>query len=244
MSFNRMQHNPSDNENVDNSEIAKFQGLANQWWDKEGDMKPLHDINPLRANFIDRYGKVAGKNVLDLGCGAGILSEGLAFRGANVTGIDMASDVIEVAKLHLLESKCEIDYKLISAEALAKTHAGHFDVICCMEMLEHVPEPESVIQACATLCKPGGDLFFSTINRNLKAFMMAIVGAEYILRLIPKGTHHYEKLIKPSELAQWCRQAKLDVKHMQGLGYNPITKHYSLTQDTSVNYLVHVTKAL
>ena len=229
-------------DNIDANEIAKFQALANRWWDKSGDMKALHDINPLRANYIDELAKVAEKKLLDVGCGAGILSEALAHRGAKVSGIDMGSEIIDVAKLHLHESGLDIDYQLSTAESLASQNKAGFDVICCMEMLEHVPDPASVIKACADLCKPGGDLFFSTINRNVKSYLMAIVGAEYVLKLIPKGTHYYEKLIKPSELAQWLRGAGLQVENMKGMEYNPITKNYRLSDNTSVNYLLHARK--
>ena len=232
--------------NVDPAEIAKFEKLASRWWDKKGDMKALHDINPLRANYIDKRANVAEKQLLDVGCGAGILSEGLAQRGANVTGIDMGQEPLQVAKLHLYESELAINYQQSTAEDLAsKVENGDqnaFDVITCMEMLEHVPDPKSVIQACADMCKPGGDVFFSTINRNPKSFAFAIVGAEYLLNLVPKGTHAYEKLIKPSELAQMARKAGLVVEDMAGMEYNPLTKTYFLSDDTSVNYLMHTRK--
>ncbi|MCK5881800.1 MAG: bifunctional 2-polyprenyl-6-hydroxyphenol methylase/3-demethylubiquinol 3-O-methyltransferase UbiG [Sinobacterium sp.] len=233
-------------ENVDPSEIAKFEKLASRWWDQEGDMKALHDINPLRANFIDKLANVAEKNILDVGCGAGILSEALAQRGANVCAIDMGAEPLQVAKLHLYESNLNIDYQQSTAEALAeKVASGEhkaFDVITCMEMLEHVPDPQSVITACANMCEAGGDVFFSTINRNPKSFAFAIVGAEYVLNLVPKGTHAYEKMIKPSELAAMARQAGLVIQDIAGMEYNPITKQYSLTDDASVNYLMHAKK--
>lgn len=239
----KMSHNA---ENVDPSEIAKFEKLASRWWDQEGDMKALHDINPLRANFIDKLANVAEKNVLDVGCGAGILSEGLAQRGANVTAIDMGAEPLKIAKLHLYESNLTIDYQQSTAEALAEKVANGeqaaFDIITCMEMLEHVPDPQSVVTACAQMCESGGDIFFSTINRNPKSFAFAIVGAEYALNLVPKGTHAYEKMIKPSELAAMARNAGLIIQDMAGMEYNPITKQYSLGEDTSVNYLVHAKK--
>lgn len=232
--------------NVDPSEIAKFDKLASRWWDKEGDMKALHDINPLRANFIDKLANVAEKDILDVGCGAGILSEGLAQRGANVMAIDMGSEPLQVAKLHLYESNLSINYQQSTAEVLAeKVVNGEqkaFDVITCMEMLEHVPDPQSVITACADMCEVGGDVFFSTINRNPKSFAFAIVGAEYLLNLVPKGTHAYEKMIKPSELAAMARKAGLVVQEMAGMEYNPITKQYTLSDDSSVNYLMHTKK--
>jgi 2-polyprenyl-6-hydroxyphenyl methylase/3-demethylubiquinone-9 3-methyltransferase len=232
----------TENSNVDKSEIAKFEALAHRWWDRTGEMKALHDINPLRANYIDLHAKVAGKTLLDVGCGAGILSEGMAQRGAEVTGIDMGEEPLNIAKLHLLESNLDIEYQQSTAENFAAKYPNGFDIVACMEMLEHVPEPESVIHACAQLCKPGGDLFFSTINRNPKAYVMAILGAEYILQLVPKGTHSYEKLIKPSELSHWTRNANLTMQDICGLEYNPITKQYRLSENTNVNYMIHVKK--
>jgi len=234
-------------QNVDPSEIAKFDKLASRWWDLEGDMKALHDINPLRANFIDKNANVAEKRLLDVGCGAGILSEALAQRGANVSAIDMGKEPLQVAKLHLYESQLDIDYQQSTAENLAeKVKQGEvdsFDVITCMEMLEHVPDPQSVIQACADMVKPGGQVFFSTINRSPKSFAFAIVGAEYLLNLVPKGTHTYEKLIKPSELARMARNAGLIVETIEGMEYNPVTKLYKLSDDSSVNYLMATRKA-
>lgn len=232
----------TENTNVDKSEIAKFEALAHRWWDRTGEMKALHDINPLRANYIDLHAKVAGKTLLDVGCGAGILSEAMAQRGAEVTGIDMGAEPLNIAKLHLLESNLDIEYQQSTAESFAAKYANGFDVVTCMEMLEHVPDPESVIHACAQLCKPGGDLFFSTINRNPKAYVMAILGAEYVLQLVPKGTHSYEKLIRPSELSHWMRNAELNLNDICGLEYNPITKHYRLSENTDVNYMIHVKK--
>lgn len=234
--------NSKSTQNVDDKEIEKFQSLANRWWDAEGDMKSLHDINPLRANYIDKLANVSEKTVLDVGCGAGILSEGLAQRGAIVTGIDMGDELINVAKLHLHESKLDIEYQVTSTEQLAQKAPGTFDVVCCMEMLEHVPDPASVVKACTDLTAPGGHLFFSTINRNPKSWLFAIIGGEYILKLLPKGTHQYEKLIKPSELASFVRQAGCKVDEMIGLEYNPLTKNYFLSKNTSVNYMMHVQK--
>ncbi|CAA0108316.1 Ubiquinone biosynthesis O-methyltransferase [BD1-7 clade bacterium] len=233
-----------DNTNTDPSEIAKFDALAHRWWDRTGEMRALHDINPLRANYIDLKAQVAGKTLLDVGCGGGILSEGMSQRGASVTGIDMGTEPLNVARMHLYESKLEIDYQQSTAEAFADKHAGQFDIVCCMEMLEHVPEPASVIDACARLCKPGGELFFSTINRSAKSYLMAILGAEYVLKLVPKGTHHYEKLIRPSELNAWLRNADLLLNDMAGIEYNPLTKQYRISDNTDVNYMVHVTKPL
>jgi 2-polyprenyl-6-hydroxyphenyl methylase/3-demethylubiquinone-9 3-methyltransferase len=236
----------STSDNVDPSEIAKFEKLASRWWDHEGDMKALHDINPLLANYIDTLAPVAEKNLLDVGCGAGILSEGLAQRGAQVTGIDMGAEPLQIAKLHLYESELTINYQQSTAEALAEqVQAGEesaFQVITCMEMLEHVPDPQSVVSACAQMCEAGGDVFFSTINRSPKSFAFAIVGAEYLLNLVPKGTHAYEKMIKPSELAAMARKAGLVVQDMAGMEYNPISKQYFLSDNTSVNYLMHAKK--
>ncbi|WP_110647687.1 bifunctional 2-polyprenyl-6-hydroxyphenol methylase/3-demethylubiquinol 3-O-methyltransferase UbiG [Salinicola peritrichatus] len=227
-------------DNVDHAEIAKFDALASRWWDREGEFKPLHDINPLRLGFIDRHVSLAGKKVIDVGCGGGILSEAMAQRGAEVTGIDMGEAPLSVAKLHLLESGIEIDYRRISVEAMAEAHPGEFDVVTCLELLEHVPDPGSVVQACAKLVKPGGHLFFSTINRNPKSYAFAILGAEYVLGLLPRGTHEYRKFIRPSELSAWCRQYGLRLRDQTGLTYNPVTRRYRLTaQDVSVNYMVH-----
>tara|TARA_B110000503_G_scaffold139991_1_gene229726 strand:- start:1162 stop:1866 length:705 start_codon:yes stop_codon:yes gene_type:complete len=230
-------------DNVDPAEIAKFEKLASRWWDPSSEFKPLHDINPLRANWIDQFSQVNNKTLLDVGCGGGLLCEAMAFRGANVTGIDMGEAPLSVAKIHRLESELDITYQQSTAEALAESHAGQFDVVTCLEMLEHVPDPASVIQACADLAKPGADLYFSTINRNPKAFMFAIVGAEYLLNMLPKGTHEYAKFIKPSELARWVRAAGLNITHMTGMTYNPITRHYALEErDVSVNYMIRACK--
>jgi len=232
-------------DNVDSAEIAKFEELASRWWDTESEFKPLHAINPLRANWIDQRAAVAGKKLLDVGCGGGIFSESMAQRGATVTGIDMGEAPLSVARLHLLESGLDIDYQQSTAEQLADSQPEQFDTVCCLEMLEHVPEPSAVIAACAALAKPGGELFFSTINRNPKAYLFAIIGAEYILRLLPKGTHEYSKFIRPAELASWVRAAGLELVEMTGMLYNPITKEYKLSsKDVDVNYLVHVRKPL
>jgi 2-polyprenyl-6-hydroxyphenyl methylase/3-demethylubiquinone-9 3-methyltransferase len=229
--------------NVDNAEIAKFEALASRWWDKNSEFKPLHDINPLRANFIDERSPVAQKKVIDVGCGGGILAESLAQRGAVVTGIDMGEAPLSVARLHALESGIELTYEQITAEEKSSQMPGEFDVVTCMEMLEHVPDPSSVVRACAQLVKDGGDVYFSTINRNPKAYAFAILGAEYILKLLPKGTHDYSKFIRPSELAKWMRAAGLELQSISGMTYNPLTKHYKLDpNDVSVNYLLHAKK--
>lgn len=229
--------------NVDRAEIAKFEALASRWWDLHSEFKPLHDINPLRTNYIDSHATLAGKKVLDVGCGGGILSESMAQRGANVTGIDMGEAPLNIARLHALESGVSVDYKQIPVEQLAAQMPGEFDVVTCLEMLEHVPDPASIIKACHTLVKPGGMVFFSTINRNPKAYAMAILGAEYLLRMLPAGTHDYDKFIKPSELTRWCRAAELQVIDMTGMVYNPLTKDYRLKdQDVDVNYLVATVK--
>lgn len=227
-------------QNVDTAEIAKFEALASRWWDKESEFKPLHDINPLRLDYINSYASLAGKRVIDVGCGGGILAESMALLGAQVTGIDMGEAPLSVAKLHLLESGAEVDYRQITAEEMAAQQPGSFDAVTCMEMLEHVPDPASVIQSCATLVKPGGWVFFSTINRNPKAFLLAIVGAEHILRLLPKGTHEYAKFIKPSEMDDAIRAAELETKDITGMSYNPLTRAYSLGRDCSVNYVMAV----
>jgi len=226
--------------NVDEQELSKFSVLASRWWDTESEFKPLHDINPLRLDYIDKRtgGGLAGKTVLDVGCGGGILSESMAKLGAKVTGIDMAEAPLSVAKLHLYESNLNIDYQQITAEQLSEEQPASFDIITCLEMLEHVPDPASVITACHRLVKPEGYLFFSTINRNSKSYLFAIIGAEYFLKLLPKGTHDYAKFIRPAELAQWVRAAGGDMKDITGMSYNPLTKHYSLGKDVSVNYLI------
>jgi 2-polyprenyl-6-hydroxyphenyl methylase / 3-demethylubiquinone-9 3-methyltransferase len=231
--------------NVDNAEIAKFEALASRWWDKNSEFKPLHDINPLRANYIDLHSPVAAQHIIDVGCGGGILTEALAQRGAVVTGIDMGDAPLSVARLHALEVGVNATYEKITAEEKAQQCAGEFDIVTCMEMLEHVPDPSSVVKACADLVKPGGSLYFSTINRNPKAYAFAIIGAEYLLKLLPKGTHDYDKFIRPSELAHWLRQAGLELQNITGMTYNPITKHYKLNEsDVSVNYLLHAKKVI
>ncbi len=225
--------------NIDPSEIAKFEALASRWWDPNSEFKPLHDINPLRLNYIEQHcNGLAGKKVLDVGCGGGLLSEGMARRGAEVTGIDMGEAPLTVAKLHLYESGQKVDYQQSTAEDFAQQHPGQYDVITCLEMLEHVPDPASVIQACAQLVKPGGQLFFSSINRNAKAFAFAIIGAEYLLKMLPKGTHEYQKFIKPSEMSSWCRQANMTPLDITGMSYNPFNKEYKLGSDVDVNYLI------
>lgn len=225
--------------NFDPAEIAKFEALAHRWWDPESEFKALHAINPLRLDYIDNRAGLAGKRVLDVGCGGGILSEGMASRGAQVTGIDLAEAPLSVAKLHLLESGYAVNYRRVNAEALAEEQTGMYDIVTCLEMLEHVPDPSSTVAACARLVKSGGDVFFSTINRNPKSFLFAIVGAEYVLRLIPKGTHEYARFIRPSELCRWVRAASLQWEDVRGLTYNPITGFYSLGDDVDVNYMVH-----
>ncbi len=229
--------------NVDPAELEKFSALASRWWDPTSEFKPLHAINPLRLGWIrELAGDLAGKQVLDVGCGGGILAESMAVGGAQVTGIDLAHKSLQVARLHGLESGVKVDYQAISAEDMAAQHPGRYDVVTCMEMLEHVPNPASIVQACATLVKPGGWVFFSTLNRNPKSYLFAIIGAEYVLRLLPRGTHSYESFIKPSELAQAVRQAGLETTAMKGLEYNPITERYKLSGDTSVNYLMATRK--
>lgn len=228
--------------NVEAAEVNKFAELAHQWWDMQGVFKPLHQLNPLRLNYIDSRASLAGKRVLDVGCGGGILSESMAQRGAQVTGIDMAEKSLQVAQLHALESGIQVEYRCVAVEALAQEAPHTFDVVTCMEMLEHVPDPASVVRACSTLVKPGGHVFFSTLNRNAKAYLMAVVGAEYVLNLLPKGTHDYSKFIKPSELAAWMRQAELELQHQTGVTYHPLSKQYALIQDTSVNYMLHAIK--
>jgi len=229
--------------NVDQSEIDKFSALAHRWWDPTSEFKPLHAINPLRLGWIESITNLAGKKVLDVGCGGGILAESLSKAGATVCGIDLSSKALKVAELHQLESGTTVHYRSISAEDLAKQEPEQYDVVTCMEMLEHVPDPNSVVQACANLCKPGGIIFFSTLNRNPKSYLFAIVGAEYILKLLPKGTHEYDKFIKPSELALFARQANLELIEIKGMTYNPITQVYRLGSDTDVNYMIATRKS-
>ena len=225
--------------NVDPAEISKFEELASRWWDKQGEFKPLHEINPLRLHYIDERVQLPGKKVLDVGCGGGILSESMSQRGAQVTAIDMGKAPLSVARLHALESEQDIDYQQITVEELAAKMPGEFDAVTCMEMLEHVPSPASVIAACKTLVKPGGSVFFSTINRNPRAYMLAIVGAEYLLNMLPRGTHDYDKFIKPSEMDEWARQSELELRDITGMSYNPFSKTYTLGADVAVNYMAH-----
>jgi 2-polyprenyl-6-hydroxyphenyl methylase/3-demethylubiquinone-9 3-methyltransferase len=230
--------------NVDPHELQKFSELAHRWWDPNAEFKPLHELNPVRLGWIDAHAHLMGKRVLDIGCGGGILSESMARKGATVTGIDLSEKALKVADLHSLESGAQVRYKLIAAEEMAAQEAGRFDVVTCMEMLEHVPDPAAIVRAAATLVKPGGQVFFSTLNRNPKAYLFAILGAEYLLRMLPKGTHDYDKFITPSELSQFIRSAGLELQGFKGMGYNPLTKIYSLNDDTSVNYLVATTRPL
>ncbi len=229
--------------NVDHAEIAKFEALASRWWDPESEFKPLHDINPLRLEYIERQADgLAGKTVLDVGCGGGILAESMAARGAKVTGIDLGEAPLAVARLHALESGVDVDYRQVAAETLAEAQPAAFDVVTCMEMLEHVPDPAATVAACARLVKPGGTVVFSTINRNPKSFLFAIIGAEYVLRLLPRGTHEYARFIRPSELDRWARHAGLDTVDVTGMSYNPFTRRYWLGRDVSVNYLLATRK--
>ncbi|MBV6320059.1 bifunctional 2-polyprenyl-6-hydroxyphenol methylase/3-demethylubiquinol 3-O-methyltransferase UbiG [Duganella violaceipulchra] len=230
--------------NADPLELQKFSDLAHRWWDPTSEFRPLHEINPLRLEWINARAPLAGKNVIDIGCGGGILSESMARKSARVTGIDLSEKALKVADLHSLESGVAVRYKLIAAEEMAAQEAGQYDVVTCMEMLEHVPDPGAIVRAAATLVKPGGQVFFSTLNRNPKAYLYAILGAEYLLRMLPKGTHDYDKFITPSELSQFIRSAGLEVQGFKGMGYNPLTKIYSLNDDTSVNYLVATTRPL
>ena len=228
--------------NADQNELDKFSQLAHRWWDPNSEFKPLHDINPLRLAWIDSHAGISGKTILDVGCGGGILSESMAQRGATVTGIDLSDKALGVAKLHLLESGNKVDYQKSSAEEFADQAPGSFDVVTCMEMLEHVPNPASIISACSVLVKPGGHVFFSTINRNAKDYLLAVVGAEYVLKMLPKGTHDYAKFIKPSELSRWAKSALLEPDELIGMTYNPLSQRYSLGHDTDVNYLLHTIK--
>ena len=232
----------TDTLNIDHAEIGKFDQLASRWWDPESEFRPLHEINPLRLDWINKQAPIAGKKVIDIGCGGGILSESMAVLGADVTGIDMAPTPLQVAKLHLKESGQRDDYQQITAEEMADKHPAVYDVVTCMEMLEHVPDPSSVIAACSKLVKPDGHVFFSTINRNPKSYLFAIVGAEYIMQMLPKGTHEYSKFIKPSELDQWARTAGLTLKDLKGVSYNPFTGLFNQSQDVDVNYMVHYTR--
>ena len=228
--------------NVDPAELQKFSSLAHRWWDPTSEFKPLHEINPLRLGYIDSIANIAGKRVLDVGCGGGILSESMSKLGAIVTGIDLGEKALKVAQLHALETGVNVDYRLIAVEALAEEVPENYDVVTCMEMLEHVPDPSAVVRACAKLVKAGGHVFFSTINRNPKAYLFAVIGAEYILNMLPRGTHEYEKFIKPSELSAWGRTAGLESQAFKGMSYNPLTQHYWLGEDVSVNYILHTVK--
>lgn len=228
--------------NVDPAEVAKFEELASRWWDPHSEFKPLHDINPLRVDYIERHAGLAGKRVLDVGCGGGILSEAMAQRGAQVTGIDMGEAPLSVARLHQYESGVEVDYRHATAEQLAAEQPASYDVVTCLEMLEHVPDPGSVIRACSQLVKPGGQVCFSTLNRNPKSYLLAIIGAEYLLRMLPRGTHDYRKFIRPSELDEWARQADLDLVDLTGMSYNPLSGEYRLGHDVDVNYLAAYTR--
>ena len=228
--------------NFDAAELNKFSELAHKWWDKTSEFKPLHEINPLRLNYIDNVASLKDKAVLDVGCGGGILSESMAEKGAKVTGIDLGKKALKVAQLHSLDSGVTVDYQLIAVEQLAEQQPASFDVVTCLEMLEHVPDPASVVAACAKLVKPGGHVFFSTINRNPKAYLFAVIGAEYVLNMLPRGTHDYAKFIKPSELASWMRSADLSLVGQTGMSYNPLTKHYWLDSEVSVNYMMHCIK--
>ncbi len=234
------QEHPHEHRNVDPAEIARFDAAASRWWDPQGEMRPLHDLNPVRLQYVERAGSLAGLKVLDVGCGGGLLAEAMARKGAQVTGLDLADDLLQVAKLHALEAGIAVNYVLEAAEAHAAAHPGEYDVVTCMEMLEHVPDPTSVIEALGRLVQPDGHVFVSTLNRTLKAYALAILGAEYVLRLLPTGTHTYEKFIRPSELKQWSRAAGLNVTDLAGLDYDPFTRQARLTTDASVNYLVHL----
>jgi 2-polyprenyl-6-hydroxyphenyl methylase/3-demethylubiquinone-9 3-methyltransferase len=226
-------------DNIDPSEIKKFEDLASSWWDEHGEFKPLHEMNPLRLNFINSNSPLSGTTACDIGCGGGILSESMAKCGAEVTGLDMGKAPLSVARLHAIESELEIDYQQITAEDFAQQKAGTFDTVTCMEMLEHVPEPSSIIQACYMLVKPGGSVYFSTINRNPKAYLFAIIGAEYLMKMLPRGTHNYARFIKPSELDHWARAAGLKLNALSGVSYNPLTGLFSQSKDVDVNYMVH-----
>ncbi|MCC7487368.1 MAG: bifunctional 2-polyprenyl-6-hydroxyphenol methylase/3-demethylubiquinol 3-O-methyltransferase UbiG [Burkholderiales bacterium] len=228
--------------NADPRELEKFGELAHRWWDPEGEFRPLHEINPLRLDWIDRIARLAGRRVVDVGCGGGVLAEAMAARGATVTGIDLSERPLAVARLHLLESGLSVDYRLVSAESLALEAPGCYDVVTCMEMLEHVPDPAATVRACAALARPGGHVFFATLNRNLKSYVFAVIGAEYVLGLLPRGTHDYARFIRPSELSAMCRAAGLEPGNLTGMTYHPLTRVHSLGRDTDVNYMLHATR--
>ena len=229
--------------NIDPAEIEKFSASAAHWWDLNGEFKPLHDMNPLRLNYINQRAPLAGKKVIDIGCGGGILTESMAKLGAEVTGVDMSEAALAVAKMHKIETGLEIEYLKIPAEDIAASRPEQYDIVTCLEMLEHVPDPASIVRACAQLVKPDGQVFFSTLNRNIKAYLFAIVGAEYVLNLLPRNTHEFSKFIRPSELSEWCREAGMNIKDMKGMHYNPFTKQFTLSEDVSVNYLVYARKS-
>ncbi|OUR64430.1 bifunctional 3-demethylubiquinol 3-O-methyltransferase/2-polyprenyl-6-hydroxyphenol methylase [Methylophaga sp. 42_25_T18] len=230
--------------NVDPAEVAKFDALASGWWDEEGESKPLHQLNPIRLSYIESRSQLDGKQAIDVGCGGGILTEALVKSGATATGIDMGEMALKIAKLHALEAELKIDYQHVTAEEKAEQAAGQFDVVTCMEMLEHVPDPVAIIKACSELVKPGGDVFFSTLNRHPKAYLVAVLGAEYLMKMLPKGTHDYQRFIRPSEMAAWCRHARLEVTDITGLSYNPLNKSFKLSDDVKVNYLMHCRRPL
>lgn len=225
--------------NVDPQELEKFNELAHRWWDPKAEFKPLHDINPLRLDYIDKLAGLKSKTVLDVGCGGGILAESMAACGAYVTGVDLGEKALKVAQLHLLETGNKVDYRKIAVEELAREQPQHYDIVTCMEILEHVPDPASTVKSCGELVKPGGHVFFATLNRNIKSYLLAVIGAEYVLRLLPRGTHNYARFIKPSELGRFCRDAGLYVEHITGMTYNPLSKNYALGADTDVNYILH-----
>jgi len=231
------------NQNVDPLEIEKFGELASRWWDQNSEFRPLHQINPLRLDFIEQQGSVAGLNIIDVGCGGGILAEAMAIKGARVTGIDLGEKALGVARLHALDSEQQIDYQLISAEDMAEANPAKYDVVTCLEMLEHVPDPSSIVAACAMLVKPGGRVYFSTLNRNAKSYVMAVVGAEYVLKLLPRGTHQYEKFIKPSELHAWTEASGLSMRELIGMHYNPVFKSYKMGPGVDVNYMAYCTRS-